>query len=418
MSITTNEKMVLMLIRRALFSSDEQLSSIGIKGEIDWKSISDEAFVHAISIAAIDGTDGLECEIPEEIITDWQGKSIQYIIKNEKLMSVQQELIDILGKEGISGAVIKGSAAAVCYRKPELRALGDIDFLVKEEDFERALDALEKKGFKKEHYESNPCHTELFYKGCVIEIHRYINGLPEGEMGEYIKKLYVRSLEGDLHNETLGEYTFPVTNDLCGALTLIIHTQSHILKCGLGLRHLCDWAAFVDKKLTDDLKAELEPVLEKIGLYKFYKVLTETCEKFLLSEDYVLDEDIEYSKELCDMLFLDFMFCGNFGRKEPVSLRGSVIFTRTTVVKTKNGGSIPKVKVGKNIISFIKTSWPATQKHPILIPLAFIYVPIRYLFRVILGKRKLVSPSFIPTTSKRNRLYRQLDIFKSDEGDI
>ena len=419
MNITTKEKVVLMLIRRALFSSNEQPSSIGIKvSDIDWKSVSDEALAHAISIATIDGTDGLECEIPEEIITDWQGKSIRLIIKNETLMSVQQEMLEILEKEGISGAVIKGSAAAVCYTKPELRVLGDIDFLVKEEDFDHTVDILKKNGFVKEDHESNPCHTELFYNGCVIEIHRYVNGLPEGEMGEYIKSIYAKSLDGDLHNENIGDYTFPVTNDLCGALTLIMHTQGHILRGGLGLRHLCDWAAFVDKKLTDELKAELEPILEKIGLYKFYSVLTQVCQKFLLSEGFTLDENLEDSEDLCDMLMQDFLFCGNFGRKDPATLHGSNIFTKTTVVRTKDGGSVSKVKIGKNIMSFIKAAWPVTQKYPVLVPVAFVYIPIRYLFRVIRGKRRLVSTKFISTTSKRNSLYRQLDIFKSDEGGV
>ena len=249
-------------------------------------------------------------------------------------------------------------------------------------------------------------------------MHKYVNGLPDGEMGEYIKSIYENSLENDLHKETVGAYTFPVTNDLCGALTLIIHTQGHVLKSGLGMRHLCDWAAFVDKKLTNELKAELEPVLEKIGLFKFYKELTATCEKFLLSDSFLLDENTDKSSDLCDMLFLDFMFCGNFGRKDPAALHGSIIFTRKTVIKAKDGSTVAKVKLWKNIIYFIKTSWPITQKHAILIPVGFVYIPVRYLFRVVTGKRKMMSTKFISTTTKRNDLYGRLDLYKTDWEDV
>lgn len=415
MSITTKEKTFLMLVRRAMFSSNDQPTSIGIPcGEIDWRGVLDESLAHAMTLVALEGTDGLECEIPDNILAQWQTRAVQYIIKNEKLMGVQDEMLEILKKEGISGAVIKGSAASACYRNPDIRTLGDIDFLVREKDFEKTIEVLEKNGFVKGEYETNPCHTELSYGGCVIEIHKYVNGLPDGEMGEYIKSIYENSLENDLHTEEIGAYTFPVTNDLCGALTLIIHTQGHVLKSGLGMRHLCDWAAFVDKKLTDELKAELEPVLERIGLFKFYKELTATCEKFLLSESFAFGEYTEKSADLCDMLFLDFMFCGNFGRKDPAALNGSSVFTRKTVIKEKDGSTVAKVKVWKNIIYFIKTAWPITQKHAILIPVGFVYIPIRYIFRVICGKRKMMSTRFISTTTKRNDLYERLDLFKTD----
>ena len=404
-----------MLVRRAMFLSNDQPTSIGITcGEIDWRGVLDESLAHAMTLVALEGTDGLECEIPDNILAQWQTRAVQYIIKNEKLMGVQDEMLEILKKEGISGAVIKGSAASACYRNPDIRTLGDIDFLVREKDFEKTIEVLEKNGFVKGEYETNPCHTELSYGGCVIEIHKYVNGLPDGEMGEYIKSIYENSLENDLHIEEIGAYTFPVTNDLCGALTLIIHTQGHALSSGLGMRHLCDWAAFVDKKLTDELKAELEPVLEKIGLFKFYKELTATCERFLLSDRFALDDSTERSSDLCDMLFLDFMFCGNFGRKDPAALRGGLVFTRKTVIKGKDGSTVAKVKILKNIIYFIKVSWPITKKHPILIPVGFIYIPARYLFRVIGGKRKMVSTRFLSTTTKRNDLYERLDLFKTD----
>ena len=418
MTITAKDKIFLMLIRRALFDSNEQLSSIRIKNEdIDWKSVSDEALVHAMSLIAIDGTVGLEkISIPTAVLDEWQGRSIQFIIKNEALMSVQSELVEILEEENIHGAVIKGASAAFCYKNPESRILGDIDFLVREEDYDKTIEILEKKGFVKEENESNPCHTEMHYEGCLIEIHRYINGLPEGELGDYIKQIFEVSLEKDRCFETIGEYTFPVTNDLCQALTLLIHTQGHIRKGGLGLRHLCDWAAFVDKKLTDGLKAELIPILERVGLLKFFNILTETCEKFLFSDRFCLHEKIQDSSDLCDMLMLDFIFCGNFGRKEPETLRGSAIFTRTTVVNTKSG-SFSKVRVFSNFIWFIRCSWPVCQKKKILLPVGFVYVPIRYLWRVITGKRKFVSAKFISQTAKRKSLYEHLELFEHTDKD-
>lgn len=420
MTITAKDKAFLLLIKRALFNSDDQLSSIGLEnGDVDWRGVFGESVAHAMTLVALNGTVGLEgALIPDDVLNEWQGVSIQFVLKNELLMQVQNELISILRDQGIRGAVIKGASAAFCYNDPESRTLGDVDFLVREEDFDRAVAILESNGFVKEKGERNHCHTELAYKGCSVEIHRYINGLPDGELGEYIKDIFKASFEKEEHFESVGGYTFPVTDELCQALTLITHTQGHVLRGGLGLRHLCDWAAFVDKKLTDELRESLDPILKKVGLYKFYRVLTKTCQKFLLDKEFLLDESISESTRLRDMLMLDFMFCGNFGRKDPASLHGSSVFTKPTVIEGADGSSTTKVKVGKNMLDVIKHSWPITQKHRILIPVGFIYVPIRYVFRVLCGKRKLISPKFISTTSRRNHLYRQLDIFKKEEGDV
>lgn len=420
MTITAKDKAFLLLIRRALFNSNDQLSSIGLKNEdVDWKAVFEESMAHAMTLVALNGTVGLDdAIIPDEVINEWQGASIHFILKNELLMQVQDELIGILEDSGIYGAVIKGASAAFCYNDPEARILGDVDFLVREEDFDKTVALLEGKGFAKEKAESNPCHTEFNYKGCSIEIHRYVNGLPGGELGEYLKSIFVRSFEKGKYFESVAGYTFPVTDELCQALTLITHTQGHILRGGLGLRHLCDWAAFVDKKLTDELRVHLDPILKRAGLYKFYRVLTKTCQKFLLSNEFLLDESISESTKLRDMLMLDFMFCGNFGRKDPSTLHGSSVFTKTTLIEGADGSSKTKVKVGKNMVEVIKHSWPITQKHRALIPLGFVYVPTRYICRVIGGKRKLISPKFVSTTNKRNHLYRQLDIFKKDEGDV
>ena len=97
MSITTKEKIFLMLVRRAMFSSNDQPTSVGIPcSEIDWRGVLDETAAHAMTLTALEGTDGLECEVPEDILAQWQGRSVQYIIKNETLMSVQDEMLEIL----------------------------------------------------------------------------------------------------------------------------------------------------------------------------------------------------------------------------------------------------------------------------------------------------------------------------------
>ncbi len=417
MIVTDTDKIFLMLIRRSLYGGREQLSDLRLsENPVDWAKVEEEAAVHAMSIAALEGTVGLEnAGIPDDVLTGWQGKSVRFMMKNELLMKVQNKVISILAENGIKGAVIKGSSASVLYSNPELRVLGDIDYIVKEDDYERAIELLAQNGFQKETTSTNICHTEMFYKGCIIEIHRFINGLPAGKNGEYIRSVFDESLaNNEICYESMSGYTFPVMNDVCIALTLLLHTQNHMTRVGLGLRHLCDWASFVQKKITPEFTEQITPILEKVGLLKFYNVLTETSRKFLLSENFALDASVSSSDKLCDMLVLDFISNGNFGRKTPETLHFRSIFTKTTVVQTKNGTKA-KVKWGKNIKETLNGAMPVTKKHPILLPVGFVYVPIRYIFRVIKGERKMINAKFVSQTSTRRELYGSLDIFTSDE---
>lgn len=90
----------------------------------------------------------------------------------------QTELTEKLN-EKYEYVILKGIASATYYPRPELRCLGDVDFLTKEEnvlEIEKEIVAL---GY--ENYLDNGRHITFKKTGKMIELHREITGVPYGE---------------------------------------------------------------------------------------------------------------------------------------------------------------------------------------------------------------------------------------------
>ena len=56
----------------------------------------------------------------------------------------------------------------------------------------------------------------------------------------------------------------------------------HMSSEGLGLRHLCDWGAFVNKTSQLDFWAnDFIPFLNKLGLTKYASIMASVCHKYM-----------------------------------------------------------------------------------------------------------------------------------------
>ena len=62
-----------------------------------------------------------------------------------QVMHAQDQLLGLLEDNGIPCVILKGAAAAMAYPHPSLRSMGDVDFLVKRADFEKAAVLLDRK---------------------------------------------------------------------------------------------------------------------------------------------------------------------------------------------------------------------------------------------------------------------------------
>ena len=74
-------------------------------------------------------------------------QSLSAIRRNMDILLQHQYLHELMTKAGIPYVVLKGAASAYYYPLPHQRMMGDVDFLVAEDDVERAMELLIGEGF-------------------------------------------------------------------------------------------------------------------------------------------------------------------------------------------------------------------------------------------------------------------------------
>ncbi len=95
-----------------------------------------------------------------------------------RLLHEQDQLIKLLDENRIPCVILKGFAAAQYYPKPHLRAMGDVDILVPNSFFEKAIDLLENNGYEYIHGKNRKdiaLSRDIAYKknGIEYEIHHH-----------------------------------------------------------------------------------------------------------------------------------------------------------------------------------------------------------------------------------------------------
>ena len=347
----------------------------------------------------------VDVEINDEILKEASKQAVLSLIKNDDLLLASNmkvtyghsEIHKLLTSNNISYTVLKGLASSHYYKKPELRTLGDVDFLVNKQDVDKVKKILIDNGFIDE---NAPCDHHMGFKhnGITYELHFCINGIPDGKSGEIVNK----ELTNIIEDSKLTKISFVEVNipsDYHNGIIFILHIIKHFVSSGIGLRHLCDWAMFVDS--FEDFPSVFEETFRQIGVWEFTKQLTALCIKYLglSKKDWVPEYDEAFLNEFIE----DVLGNGNFGKKNTNAYTGA--FT------SDNGGNI--------IIAGIKTAnkvaynyFPFMKKFKILLPLFWIYFIIRYIFRVLTGKRKMFTSKSLKQADYRSKIISKFKLFE------
>lgn len=340
--------------------------------------------------------------LDEQVKTIWRQLMYRKIGFWTQLMYEQEALIQLMKNNGIKIAILKGAAVAVYYPKPEYRTMGDIDFIVKSEDFQKTYQLMLKNGYKLLYDEEHvDYHYTLEKNGICFEIHKKPAGTPEGENGEYIVSLIEDGLDRCVEQE-LEQYHVPMLPTLQNGLVLLLHIVKH-LRSGLGLRQILDWMMFVDKNLDDTTwYSEFQPILHKIKLEKVAMTVARMCQLHLglRSEDITWCDSVE--ETICDDLLQYIMEQGNFGRK----------------AKDENG-VVRFLYRNKNVLDFIKTiqargcnNWELAKKYKFFRNFAWLYQIVRYA-KLALGRKNAVSSIQMELSKVRDRrkLFQELGMY-------
>lgn len=345
------DQVMFRLIRASLFE-DEPV-------ELDnWQEVFQE--MKRQTIAALAG-EWLKTH-PIEGTKEWSVFCLQQQSRWIQLMHGQAKLLELLEEKNIPCVILKGASAACAYPHPNLRVMGDVDFLVKRADYERTASVLEENGYHLAHEKNPKMHHYAYVKdGISFELHKRMHIIKDSN--EELLALFESGID-QRKIRRIDDFSFPVLPDALNGLVLLFHINQH-LREGLGLRQIIDWMMFMNELPKDIWENEMLPILREYEMEKLANSITAMCQKYLGLRQIVQNPDDYPCQELMEYI----LYRGNFGRNNGVQGKISrFIYAAPDIkhffAKLQEGGVI---------------SWKAAKKYRFLRPFAWIY----QIFRVL-----------------------------------
>lgn len=182
-----------------------------------------------------------------------------------------RELSAFFHKADIRMMILKGLGIARYYPRPELRECGDIDIWLFGQG-EKGDRLVAESG--RDVDTTNPKHSVFSFDGVLIENHHTFLDEALYGMDRRLDKILTHILEKQSYSRSGGgtsEIYFPPAD--FNALFLIRHAAMHFTG-GISLRHVTDWAMFLDREAGNIDRERINRILRRENLDKFAGILT------------------------------------------------------------------------------------------------------------------------------------------------
>lgn len=390
------ERELLKITATALFGKEYEICA-----DLDYAAVLDEASSQSVY--------GLAYPMVRSVLENdrsakYEELFFNYVVQNTVIESGHAAVHELMTEHRIPYVTIKGCASAKYYPDPSLRCMGDVDFLVGKQDFEKAVKLVEEQGFSLIEEDDGSHHQALLNGNTTWEVHHSVSGIPDGIVGKICRNKLSGIIEkAVLYSTDSGEFLIP--DKYHHGLVILLHTTEHIASTGVGLRHICDWAVFVNSMSESTFTQMFRKDFKEIGLWHFAKVLTALCTKYLGLPEREFAKDVD-DASLSDMME-DVLAGGNFGKKDADRYHASMLTS-----KESDDSSFVK-NIFRTLNKRTRIRMPITQHIPALLPIGWAYVGVNHLKMIRKGQRPALRPKqTLEKSVKRRDLNKNYRLFE------
>jgi hypothetical protein len=168
-----------------------------------------------------------------------------YIYKDTQQSSHMAKISYLFNHAGIDHIYLKGGHLKHLYPKTYMRAMGDIDLIVRISDFEKAIDILKQNDYKLIEAITHH-HSFIFEDHMDIELHQSLSSDFDDSRKAFLDTLWDHTTRINQHQYQLTpefEYTY-----------LLLHLLRHLKQTGIGLRSLIDLDIYKKHYLLDNTR--------------------------------------------------------------------------------------------------------------------------------------------------------------------
>ena len=398
--INNNQTLLLDLCAKALFDKNASLPEEYDTKEIVKESVRQTVFPTVYSF------------IKDNCDDTCDKRFSQIIAKNIRVEYTHNEIHRVLSENNIPYVILKGVASAGYYKEPMLRMMGDVDVLVSPDNITKADELLKSIGFVTTD-DINGDDMHIGYKrkdGISCELHRRIGWAPNNSVGDTVNKYLSDIFEKSVEYKTQNGCCI-VPCKFHHGLILLLHTATHLTHEGVGLRHLCDWAVFVNSFSNDEFVDLFEKPLKDMGLWRFAQLLTLCCVKYLGCDTKEWAGECEQT--LLEGIITDILNGGNFGFKDTDR------YNQIKYISDREKGTTskrnPVLQALYSINAKTKKDFAFVNKIKVLLPFGWVLTIFKYLYLVLMGKRSLDNASTIKGAQDRKNIYDEFKLYKNDQ---
>lgn len=303
----------------------------------DWESLYELSKVQSVRGVAFDGFRRLYDAAPElgidrKLKLRWASQAGKMLTTYKKHVAVLAKVHRTLEEAGINHIFMKGLTCSSRYPVPYLRTCGDIDFVVRPQDFSRTLEVLERISAVN-HSTVHEHHGMARLAGIVLEPHYKIRNFQNAKsdaimaaMGAEVfshelgtARIFLEKCEETQNRDvTLHVPVFPPEFE---GMFLVCHMEEHVYGEGLGLRQVIDFALWAKTCAgSEHFDAELhEHYLKDMRMLRAHRIFVRICEEYLgLPTNIFHYQYTPREKSFAGKLMRDIAKVGNFGRGEYV----------------------------------------------------------------------------------------------------
>lgn len=215
--------------------------------DVEWEKIyqlAQEQSVLGLVLAGLEQYKNLNANlnIPKVLLLQWIGEVQVIEQRNKEMNAFINQLIGDLRKANIYTLIVKGQGVAQCYEIPLWRALGDIDFYMNEDDFQKAKIFFRPLVDKFDPDNEYTRHINMHYGEWVVEIHANQYVTLSNKINKVLKEIHEDLFyNGNVRSWMNGNTQVFLPSENNDAVLIFTHFLSHFYKGGIGLRQICDW---------------------------------------------------------------------------------------------------------------------------------------------------------------------------------
>lgn len=349
--MTTFQKNIFKLIKSALYGVVVQIDD-----DFDWELAKQYGKGHKIIPLLFYGAYNSKINIPEKIKSEFglitSGHLFISINQTHEFDSIKKAFLD----NNVDFLPLKGAIQKKLYPKPEMRPMGDIDILIKVEQYNKIKEIMKDFGY----VEDKESDHELVWikQKIMVELHKRVIPSYNEDYYKYFGDGW--KLAKQSQNLSSEFYFTPEDN----FIYLFTHFSKHYRDAGIGIMHLVDLYVYI--KNNQNMNYEyIETELKKLKLYEFYRNIIRVAG--------VCFEE-EAASDITDLIINKVFQSGSYGTKEAQAI--SITVKKTKHIKNKN--NIRLVLFLKRVFMPYKEM---CRRHKVLEKYSFL-LPFFWLYRV------------------------------------